>query len=155
MVMKCMIRSFLLIALLMPALLLAKENHLVRLQRLIDEHTVVVQNKVVNSWTLPSVSATKLSSVLEVAMTMKGEVMTARVVSSSGDPDFDHSVEAAVTRSSPLPVAADPEVMDQFRTLQFEFRFGGFDSTGAVPLANNTLDYNNYAHVKSPIYIDK
>lgn len=153
--MKYMIRSFLLIALLMPAQLLAKESHLVRLQRLIDEHTVVVQNKVVNSWAQPSVSAAKLSSVVEVAVTMKGKVTAARVVSSSGNPDFDRSVEEAITLSSPLPVAADPEVMDQFRTLQFEFRFGVFDSTGAVPLVNSTLDYSNYVHVKSPIYIDK
>jgi len=153
--MKYTIRNFLLIALLMPTLLLAKENHLTRLQRLIDEHTVVVQNKVVNSWVPPSVTPTNLSSVVKVTVSMTGKVMAVRVVSSSGNLDFDHSVEAAVTRSSPLPVAADPEVMDQFRTLQFEFRLGVFDSAGTEALVNSTLNYSNYAHVKSPIYIDK
>jgi TonB family protein len=157
---KNIMHGFLLVALsvptlVTPTLVLAKENHLVRLQRMIDEHTVVVQQKVVSGWTLPSVPMAKLSSVVEVTVTMSGEVAATRVTNSSGNLDFDRSAEVAVTRSSPLPVATDPEVMDQFRTLTFEFRSGGSETTVDVPVANENLGYVNYVRVKSPIYIDK
>jgi len=161
MTIKNIMHGFFLVALFVPALItptlvLAKESHLIRLQRMIDEHTAVVQQKVVNSWTLPSISAPKLSSIVTVAVAVNGEVIGVQVTSRSGNSDFDRSAEVAVTRSSPLPVAVDPEVMDQFRTLLFEFRSGGgYETTVDATVPKDNLGYANYARVKSPIYIDK
>jgi TonB family protein len=132
-------RSFLLIILFLPVLAVAKESHLAKLQRMIDIHTVIVQKQVLRNWTLPPDAATPLSCVVEVQMTMEGKVTDTRIVSSSGNPDFDRSGQAAVTRSSPLPVVTpaggrsprafrgdydDLEAMAQFSTLEFEFRLG-------------------------------
>ncbi len=160
MVFKCVLRNLHLLALFLSVLLvstpvLAKESHLINLQRLIDAHTVKVQQKVANNWTLQSVPAVKVSSVVEVTVSMNGKVTSTRIVSSSGNSEFDRSVEVAVTRSSPLPVAADPEVMDQFRSLQFEFRVGVSGTTTHLPTPGSSLGYSNYARVKSPVYIDK
>lgn len=153
-------RSFLPMALFLPALLMAnqlqaRENHVVKLQRLIDEHTLVIQNTVVNSWNLPPVFEEKLSKVVAVTVTTKGVITESHAVNSSGNTEFDRSVETAVTNSSPLPVATDPEVMDQFRQLKFEFRFGDFESPRKKSPVNKASGYTNYPHVKSPIYIDK
>jgi colicin import membrane protein len=54
-----------------------------------------------------------------------GTVTSVEVVQSSGDPSFDRSAVAAVQRASPLPVSADPEVMDRFRSFNFRFNPGG------------------------------
>ena len=147
-------RSFLLIIIFSPVLAVAKESHLAALQRMIDEHTVIVQSQVLSNWNLPPVTDIRLSSAIEVQSSMNGEVTATRMVRSSGNPDFDRAVEEAISNSSPLPVVADPEVMDQFRKLQFEFRLGDFIDTPAAP-ANTPTGYSNYPHVKSPVYIDK
>ena len=152
-------RSFLLVALIIstlgPTLSLAKENHLVRVQREIDEHTVVVQDKVRSVWVAPSVSAEKLSCAVKVSVSMNGEITASRIVGSSGNPDFDRSVETAIKQSSPLPAASDPEVMDQFRALQFEFRIGASLTAVEERPVESDFGYGNYVRVKSPIYIDK
>jgi TonB family protein len=51
-----------------------------------------------------------------------GTVISAEVISSSGDEIFDRSVENAVEKSSPLPVPNDKELFaEEFRTFQFLF----------------------------------
>jgi colicin import membrane protein len=61
---------------------------------------------------------------VEVRLIPSGEVIDAQIVRSSGNPAFDRSVEAAVFKASPLPVPPDREVMEQFRSLRFEFKPG-------------------------------
>ena len=51
-----------------------------------------------------------------------GTVISAEVISSSGDEIFDRSAENAVQKASPLPVPNDKELFNQeFRTFQFLF----------------------------------
>lgn len=48
-----------------------------------------------------------------------GEVVSVKIIQSSGNPSFDVSVENAIYKSSPLPLPADPKAF--VRVLQPEF----------------------------------
>jgi colicin import membrane protein len=94
------------------------------MQRMIDEYVLYIQEKVQRSWIRPPSSGAELSCTVEVRLIPSGEVIDAQIVRSSGNSAFDRSVEAAVFKASPLPVPPDPEVMEQFRSLRFEFKPG-------------------------------
>jgi colicin import membrane protein len=94
------------------------------MQRMIDEYVVYIKEKVERSWIRPPSSGSELSCTVEVRLIPSGEVIDAQIVRSSGSAAFDRSVEAAVFKASPLPVPPDPEVMEQFRSLRFEFSPG-------------------------------
>ncbi|MGB5535921.1 MAG: cell envelope integrity protein TolA, partial [Thiogranum sp.] len=94
------------------------------MQRMINEYVLYIQEKVQRSWIRPPGSASTLSCTVEVRLIPGGEVIDAQIVRSSGNPAFDRSVESAVFKASPLPVPSDSEVMEQFRSLRFEFKPG-------------------------------
>ncbi len=94
------------------------------MQRMIDEYVLYIQERVQRSWIRPPSSGAELSCTVEVRLIPSGEVIDAQIVRSSGNAAFDRSVEAAVFKASPLPVPPDPEVMEQFRSLRFEFKPG-------------------------------
>jgi colicin import membrane protein len=94
------------------------------MQRMVDEYVLYIQEKVQRSWIRPPSSGSELSCTVEVRLIPSGEVIDAQIVRSSGNPAFDRSVEAAVFKASPLPVPPDPDVMEQFRSLRFEFKPG-------------------------------
>lgn len=94
------------------------------MQRMINEYVLYIKEKVQRSWIRPPSSGTELSCTVEVRLIPSGEVIDAKIVRSSGNAPFDRSVETAVFKASPLPVPPDPEVMEQFRTLRFEFKPG-------------------------------
>ena len=94
------------------------------MQRMIDEYVLYIQEKVQRSWIRPPSSGAGLSCTVEVRLIPSGEVIDAQIVRSSGNAAFDRSVDAAVFKASPLPVPPDAEVMEQFRSLRFEFKPG-------------------------------
>jgi len=94
------------------------------MQRMVDEYVLYIQQKVQRSWIRPPSSGAELSCTVEVRLIPSGEVIDAQIVRSSGNSAFDRSVEAAVFKASPLPVPPDPVVMEQFRSLRFEFKPG-------------------------------
>ena len=94
------------------------------MQSMINEYVLYIQEKVQRSWIRPPSSGAELSCTVEVRLIPSGEVIDAQIVRSSGNAAFDRSVEAAVFKASPLPVPPDPEVMEQFRSLRFEFKPG-------------------------------
>ncbi len=94
------------------------------MQRMVDEYVLYIQEKVQRSWIRPPSSGSELSCTVEVRLIPSGEVIDAQIVRSSGNSAFDRSVEAAVFKASPLPVPPDPVVMEQFRSLRFEFKPG-------------------------------
>jgi colicin import membrane protein len=60
--------------------------------------------------------------VLSVNLDPFGQVLSVRVVRSSGNAQFDRSAEAAVQKASPLPVPQDVMIFNStFRTFNFEF----------------------------------
>ncbi|TCK17381.1 cell division and transport-associated protein TolA [Thiogranum longum] len=91
------------------------------MQRMIDEYGLYIKEKVQRSWIRPSAGSSSLSCVVNVRLIPGGEVVDVKIVRGSGNAAFDRSVEAAVFKASPLPVPPDPEVMEKFRSITFEF----------------------------------
>jgi len=91
------------------------------MQRMIDEYGLYIKERVQRSWIRPSGSNASLSCIVNVRLIPGGEVVDVKIVRGSGNAAFDRSVEAAVFKASPLPVPPDPEVMEKFRSITFEF----------------------------------
>lgn len=94
------------------------------MQRMVDEYVLYIKEKVQRSWIKPPASSAGLACLVQVRLIPSGEVIDVRIIRSSGDAAFDRSVETAVFKASPLPVPPDPEVMNSFRSLRFEFKPG-------------------------------
>ncbi len=63
-----------------------------------------------------------MKCTIYIRMIPGGEVIEARVVQSSGDPNFDSQAEGAVRRASPLPVPDDARLFHQyFREMKLVF----------------------------------
>ncbi len=56
-----------------------------------------------------------------VRMIPGGEVVEAKVVQSSGNPNFDRQAEIAVRKAAPLPVPHDPRLFQKLREIYFDF----------------------------------
>ncbi len=80
----------------------------------------IIQQKVDRNWTRPS-GLKGLNAGVRVRLTPGGEVISAKVVRSSGNPVFDRSVENAILKASPLPIPSDRRINEQFRDIQFNF----------------------------------
>ncbi len=66
-----------------------------------------------------------LSSLLRIRADDSGRVVDVTIVDSSGDPAFDRAAVRAVYRASPLPLPAEAEVAQFFRSFNFRFNPGG------------------------------
>ena len=56
------------------------------------------------SWTsLPGIDESKLKALVEITIEPNGRISALKVVKSSGNQEFDHSVLRAINRSNPLP----------------------------------------------------
>lgn len=80
----------------------------------------IIQQKVDRNWTRPA-GLKGLNAGVRVRLTPNGEVISAKVVRSSGNPVFDRSVENAVLKASPLPIPRERGVNEKFRDIQFNF----------------------------------
>jgi colicin import membrane protein len=100
---------------------LAEEESLARATSALSEYIPYIQEKVQNSWLRPAGSPRGLRCVIRVKLIPGGEVVSAKVIQSSGDPLFDRSVETAVLKASPLPLPADPALAKHFREINFIF----------------------------------
>lgn len=85
------------------------------------KYRALIQQTVSRNWTRPSNARTGLIAKVLVTVTPSGEVISAEVTNSSGNPIFDRSVENAILKASPLPIPRDRELYDHFR--QFIFKF--------------------------------
>lgn len=81
-----------------------------------------IEAKLNRLWRRPMGAPAGLACVIHVKTVPGGEVVTARVIKSSGNPTFDRSAERAVLKASPLPVPSDPELYPTFRNFDFRFR---------------------------------
>lgn len=87
----------------------------------VDKYKVLIRQRVSRSWNRPGGIAKGLKCVVRVRLTPSGEVLSAAVVRSSGNPIFDRSVEYAVYKAAPLPLPEDPALFDNFRDIEFLF----------------------------------
>jgi colicin import membrane protein len=100
---------------------LAAEQEEARARSALSEYIPYIQDKVTRNWLRPPGSAAGLSCLIRVRLIPGGDVVSATVVRSSGDPLFDRSVETAVLKASPLPLPTDASLFKHFREINFNF----------------------------------
>jgi colicin import membrane protein len=100
---------------------LAAEQEEARARSALSEYIPYIQDKVQRNWLQPPGSAAGLSCLIKVRLIPGGDVVSATVVRSSGDPMFDRSVETAVLKASPLPLPTDASLFNHFREINFNF----------------------------------
>ena len=77
--------------------------------------------KVRENWNKPLGSITGLETVISVKVQRTGEVVSVKVVKSSGDHFFDQSAENAVYKASPLPFPDEPRYYEFIKEFNFKF----------------------------------
>jgi colicin import membrane protein len=100
---------------------LAEEQAQARAEHALSEYIPYIQDKIQRSWLRPAGSPPGLTCLIQVRLIPGGEVVSAKVIRSSGDPLFDKSVETAVLKASPLPLPSDPGMFKYFREINFNF----------------------------------
>lgn len=86
-----------------------------------DRYRAIIRQKVERSWSRPGGASAGMQCVVRVRVVPGGEVLSAKVVKSSGNALFDRSVENAVFKASPLPLPSDAEIFEYFREIEFVF----------------------------------
>jgi colicin import membrane protein len=84
-------------------------------QGVVDKYKALIIQSIAEHWLIPLQADKSLTSELMIRLAPGGSVLEVRVTRSSGDPSLDSSARAAVLKSSPLPVPADPEEFEPFR----------------------------------------
>jgi len=87
----------------------------------LNKYQPLIRQRVEGFWIRPPGAKTGLKAILRVRLTRGGEVLTVRVVRSSGNAIFDRSVENAVKKATPLPLPDNPELAEFFSVIDFEF----------------------------------
>lgn len=98
---------------------LARDAAAVRARGL-DEYVSKIVAKVKGNWALPPDLKGNPEAVFSVVQLPTGQVLTVRLLKSSGIPVFDAAVERAILKSSPLPRPERPELFE--RELKLTFR---------------------------------
>lgn len=86
----------------------------------LNEYIARIQAKVRSSWILPADIQGNPEAIFDVVQLPTGEVLTIRLVKSSGNAAYDAAVERAILKSSPLPLPSSRELFS--RELKLTFR---------------------------------
>jgi colicin import membrane protein len=86
----------------------------------LNEYIARIQAKVKSNWILPPDLQGNPEAIFHVVQLPTGEVLSTRLVKSSGNPAYDTAVERAILKSSPLPLPASRELFA--RELKLTFR---------------------------------
>ena len=98
-----------------------KSEAVTALSQIVDKIAAAVEN----NWRRPLNSSSGLIAVVQVKVSVSGDVISAKVVQGSGDALFDQSAEIAVKRASPLPFPADPKYHEYINVFNFKFNPDG------------------------------
>jgi colicin import membrane protein len=83
------------------------------------KYRAAIEQRVIRNWIRPVHWQDKVC-VVRIHQSTSGDVIEVVVTTSSGDPAFDRSVEAAIFKASPLPLPTNPELFE--RDVQLTFR---------------------------------
>jgi colicin import membrane protein len=86
----------------------------------LNEYIARIQAKVKGNWILPQEIKGNPEAIFDVVQLPTGEVLSIRLVKSSGNPAYDAAVERAILKSSPLPLP--PPGVPFSRELKLTFR---------------------------------
>ncbi|MBS0351265.1 MAG: cell envelope integrity protein TolA [Proteobacteria bacterium] len=84
-------------------------------QGIIDQYRARILIAIANQWLIPDGVNPQIYCVFTLDLTPSGVVTHAQLIRSSGNSALDRSAETAIYKSSPLPVPADPQALNQFR----------------------------------------
>jgi colicin import membrane protein len=92
-------------------------------QALIDDHIARISAKVRQRVILPTDLEGNPEAVFQVALLASGEVVTAKLLKSSGSTPYDAAVQRAILAAQPLPVPEDPQLFHAtFQNFLLSFR---------------------------------
>jgi len=92
----------------------------------IQHFSVIIKHKINQNWRQPlGLDLQGFKCKLSVRLSKNGDVLSATVVSSSGNLEFDRSSELAVRKSSPLPLPEQKGARAEFMKFTFTFYPGG------------------------------
>lgn len=86
----------------------------------LNEYILSIQIKVKSGWILPQDIQGNPQAIFDVVQLPTGEVLSTKLVRSSGNPAYDAAVERAILKASPLPLPANRELFA--RELRLTFR---------------------------------
>jgi colicin import membrane protein len=87
----------------------------------LNQYIPIITQKVSRNWNRPSNLRSGITAGVAVRLTPSGEVVSAELIRSSGNPVFDRSVVNAVLKASPLPIPRERGVNEEFRNLNLTF----------------------------------
>jgi len=93
-----------------------------RVDMLLGRYIPIIRQKVSRNWNKPPHTPKGIEAKVQVRLTATGEVVSVRLVQSSGNSVFDRSVENAVHKASPLPIPQEHGVNEKFRNLHLIFK---------------------------------
>lgn len=88
----------------------------------LNKYFPLIHQKVKENWGYTSSRLDSCKLTVRVNLAADGKVLNTKVVSSSGDPCCDSSVELAFHKASPIPIPQDMKLYSEFETIDFVFR---------------------------------
>jgi len=95
-----------------------------RSKGIINRHVALIVQKIERKWRQPLDAPSNLQCKIEIVLLPSGNVVSVKIVESSGNLSFDRSVETAVRKASPLPVPADSVIFKEFEVMRLRFEPG-------------------------------
>ena len=87
-----------------------------------DEYVSKIKSKIRRLVFLPPGVDEKIQAIFDVTLLPSGEVLSVEQVKSSGNKNYDNSVERAIYKAQPLPLPpADKNMFNKFRNLRLKF----------------------------------
>ena len=88
----------------------------------VSKYKGLIRSKITRNWIFPASYQKGMKCKILVRLIPSGDVVSVRVIQSSGNSAFDRSVEMAVNKASPLPVPKSSSgLFDHFREVEFVF----------------------------------
>ena len=88
----------------------------------VAKYKSLIRNQITRNWIFPASYQKGMKCKILVRLIPSGDVVSVRVIQSSGNSAFDRSVEMAVNKASPLPVPKSGSgLFDHFREVEFVF----------------------------------
>lgn len=88
----------------------------------VSKYKGLIRGQITRNWIFPASYQKGMKCKILVRLIPSGDVVSVRVIQSSGNVAFDRSVEMAVNKASPLPVPkSSTGLFDHFREVEFVF----------------------------------
>ena len=101
---------------------LEQKQRVLHAQAEVVKYKGLIRNQITRNWIFPASYQKGMKCKILVRLIPSGDVVSVRIIQSSGNSAFDRSVEMAVNKASPLPVPKSSSgLFDHFREVEFVF----------------------------------